>query len=195
MNTTIKCAFAFAGGAAAGAVVSWKLLKTAYERLAQEEINSVKEAFSRKENPTSPAKILGSKSEGVVAVDEKPDMMEYAARLAKAGYTDYSACNGGKEKEEAMNEVERPTVIPPDEYGDYPEYEHIDLTHYADGVLTDENDEIVDDVENTVGTDYAEHFGEFEDDVVHVRNDKLQCYYEICRDHRTYSDVVGRSPH
>ena len=36
---------AFLAGTAVGVAVSWKALKTKYERLAQEEINSVKEKF------------------------------------------------------------------------------------------------------------------------------------------------------
>ena len=36
----------FAIGAAVGSVATWKLLKTKYENIAQEEIDSVKEAFA-----------------------------------------------------------------------------------------------------------------------------------------------------
>ena len=39
----------FAAGAAIGSVITWKVLKDKYEKLAQEEIDSVKEAFSRRE--------------------------------------------------------------------------------------------------------------------------------------------------
>ena len=44
----MKCKFinvlVFAAGAAIGSAVTWKVVKTKYERFAQEEIESVKEA-------------------------------------------------------------------------------------------------------------------------------------------------------
>ena len=90
--------------------------------------------------------------------------------------------------------VEKPYVIPPEEFDDSDEYAKLSLTYYSDGVLADENDEIVDDINETVGADFANHFGEYEDDSVFVRNNRLKCDYEILRDNRSYSDVTGRHP-
>ena len=56
-------------------------------------------------------------------------------------------------------------------------------------------DDIVDNVDDVVGVDSLTHFGEYEEDSVFVRNDLLQTDYEILRDPRKYSDVVGDSPH
>ena len=97
-------------------------------------------------------------------------------------------------KEEKVNMVEKPYIISPEEFGDFDEYTKLSLTYYSDGVLADENDEIVDDIDETVGADFADHFGEYEDDSVFVRNDRLKCDYEILRDNRSYSDVTGRYP-
>lgn len=82
-----------------------------------------------------------------------------------------------------------PYVISPDEFGQDESYETISLTYYADGVLADDDDEMVEDVENLVGFDSLNHFGEYEDDSVFVRNDRLKCDYEILLDHRKYTDV------
>ena len=75
------------------------------------------------------------------------------------------------------------------------EHEQISLTYYADGVLADENDEVIEDVEDAVGIDSLNHFGEYEDDSVFVRNDARKCDYEILLDQRTYSEVVEDMPH
>ena len=75
------------------------------------------------------------------------------------------------------------------------EYEQISLTYYADGVLADENDEVIEDVEDAVGIDSLNHFGEYEDDSVFVRNDARKCDYEILLDQRTYSEVAEDMPH
>lgn len=49
-------------------------------------------------------------------------------------------------------------MIPPEQFGDDEEYEQISLTYYADGVLADENDEVIEDVEDAVGIDSLNHF-------------------------------------
>ena len=59
----------------------------------------------------------------------------------------------------------------------------------------DENDEEVDDVDEIVGEESLNHFGEYEDDSVFVRNDRLKCDYEILLDQRNYSDVAKTRPH
>ena len=89
--------------------------------------------------------------------------------------------------------VDKPHVISPDEYGDC-DYTTISLTYYSDGVLADDEDEIVEDIDNTVGADFAEHFGDYEKDSVHIRNDRRKCDYEICKDNRSYSAVTGIDP-
>lgn len=55
-------------------------------------------------------------------------------------------------------------------------------------MLADECGEEVDDVEEIVG-DGLEHFGEYEEDSVFVRNDAKRCDYEILKDLRNFSDV------
>ena len=82
----------------------------------------------------------------------------------------------------------KPKIIPPEDFGENEDYETISLIYYEDEVLTDDMDEPIDDIENTVGLGYDTHFGEYEDDTVYVVNDRLKCYYEICRDYGNYSD-------
>lgn len=89
----------------------------------------------------------------------------------------------------------KPYVISPDEFGEFEDYERISLSYYADQILADEDDEKVEDVDNVVGLESLTHFGEFEDDSVFVRNDRLKCDYEILLDQRTYSDVIKQRPH
>lgn len=81
-------------------------------------------------------------------------------------------------------------VISPDEFEDNEDYETIYLTYYADGVLADEMDKQV-KIENTIGKEALKHFGEFEDDMLHVRDDKVKIYYEVAKDNRKFSDISG----
>ena len=56
MNTKIVGALAFLAGAAVGSVVTWKVVKTKYDQIIQEEINSVKAVFSIGETKTEEEK-------------------------------------------------------------------------------------------------------------------------------------------
>lgn len=181
-------------GAASGATVAWYLLKDKYETLAQEEIDSVKEVFARREQEMKDETVKRNVAEGIKDSDRtKPDLKEYAEQLKKNGYTRYSdlsADDGG-----VSDKQTKPYVIPPEQFGDNEEHEQISLTYYADGVLADENDEVIEDVEDAVGIDSLNHFGEYEDDSVFVRNDARKCDYEILLDQRIYSEVAEEMPH
>lgn len=189
---------AFATGAIAGSVVTWCFVKKKYERIAQEEIDSVKEVFARKEFDSGVKEMTKTGEEVVKGLNdgirqaaeqakEKPDLVQYAAMVQKYGGT------VGEEKEVPMKE-KFPYVIPPEEFGEFDDYERISLTYYANGVLADDNNEVVDDVEDIVG-DALDHFGEYEDDSVFVRCDERKCDYEILMDQRTFSEVAENNPH
>ena len=86
--------------------------------------------------------------------------------------------------------MDRPYVIPPEDFGDVDiDYETKSLVMYADGVLVNEYGAIIEDVDNLVGKDSLNHFGEYEDDSVFVRNDRLKTDFEILLDNRNYKDI------
>ena len=178
----------FLAGATVGAAGAWLYCKRYYEQIAQEEIDSVKAAFAERK----PDAMDDNKQKANMA-KLKPDLVDYAAKLQAEGYTNYSAHSEKNNNEEDETVVDKPHVISPDEYGDC-DYTTIGLTYYSDGVLADDEDEIVDNVEDTVGADFAEHFGDYEMDSVHIRNDRRKCDYEICKDNRSYSAVTGIDP-
>ena len=75
-------------------------------------------------------------------------------------------------------------------------FDKISLTYYEDDcTLADEGDEIITDVDDTVGRENLDKFGELSGDpeVVYVRNEKLDIDYEVIRLSKSYSDtVMGR---
>ena len=185
MNKSSIFILSFSLGAAAGAVVSWKLLKTKYEQIAQEEIDSVKAVFSERFKELEEKDECYESKENNIShsINNKPDLFEYASRIQKEGYSN------NKEGDENMEE--KPYVISPDEF-DTNDYETESLTYYSDGVLTDNWDNVIEeeDIEELVGLDSLNHFGEYEDDSVLVRNDFLKTDYEILKDLRKYSEVI-----
>lgn len=186
--------FIFAAGILTGSLCTWYSTKKYYEKIANDEIESMKEWLARRvEEQDEKAEEQSSESaEKPTSPSMKPNLMEYAAMVKDLGYTDYSRRMEEPEKEakedEEVDEMDRPYVIEPEEFGEC-DYEEVSLTHYADGVLTDEQDNPIEDVDSMVGEDYAEHFGEYEDDSVFVRNDRMQTDFEILADQRNYSDL------
>lgn len=196
MSSKRMAFLAFIAGAGIGSVCTWQLLKRKYELIAQEEIDSVKAAYATRETRKS---FVEGFCNGLKVAEDRTqkdesdvDFKKYASIIQKEGYTDYSRSVEEK-KGEAF--VEKPYIISPEEFGEFEEYEKISLTYYADEVLADENDEEVDDVDEIVGEESLNHFGEYEDDSVFVRNDRLKCDYEILLDQRNYSDVAKTRPH
>ena len=180
MNNTVTNIIMFAAGAVVASAVTWKIAKTKYEQIAKEEISEVKEYYRNKaenehrEEPTPRVTI------------EKPDLAEYAKKLDDLSYK--ADVYTSEEGEPVMKG--RPYVISPDEFGEG-DYQTISLTYYADRILTDELDNVIEDVDDMVGYDSLTHFGEYEDDSVFVRNDKHEADYEILLDTRSYyGDIV-----
>lgn len=202
MKTTWNNIFVFASGATIGSVVTWIFLKKRYEQRAQEEINSVKEVYARR-NGISYEELADVKPEEV-AVDATQVgassvtnfLKEHAAIVKKMGYTQYSDSDHIVKSEEVTDVSAKRVfkIIAPEELGECG-YDVKELTYYADGVLTDDHDEIIEDVDMVVGKDFADHFGDYEDDSVHIRDDANKIDYEILLDPCTYSDAVNKNPH
>ena len=208
MNSTLKGVLIFVLGAAAGSLATWKLIEKKYKDIAQEEIDSVKDTFSKMKKNEYPDKLEDypdfeefndsddsddveeeHKPEQKIDRNNKPDIVEYAKILSETGYTNYAERQDKKEKKGVEPvEDERPYVISPDEFGEKDGYENVTLTYYADGVLTDYFDNVISNVDEVVGFDSLDHFGEYEDDVVFVRNEKMETDYEILRDLRDFNE-------
>lgn len=188
MNSKIIAIAAFAVGAVVGAAATWKFVKAKYEKIAQEEIDSVKEVFSRRAKK--------EKEEAKVETEEEPkeEVQDYNKQVENLSYMVIRNMEEKSKKGETVTDNDV-YVISPNEFGngEY-DYDLVTLQYYADGVLTDDADDPIleEDLEDYVVKDFADHFGEYEDDSVYIRNDRLKIDYEILRDLRNYSDVVNK---
>lgn len=206
----MKNFFTFVTGLVIGSVVTYVIVKDKFEKIAQEEIDSVKEVFGRRVEKEADKKVEKIAKKEVEKI--RKEYNEYD-NLTK-NYTSYSknkteesiedveyeeVCENDEDGVE-LDEIERasdydkPYIIEPQEFGALDGYSLITLYHYSDNVLADDCDELVEDIDDVVGEDYASHFGEYENYCVCVRNDRLKADYEICRELRKYSDVVRYSP-
>ena len=188
----------FAIGAAIGSVVTWKVVKDKYEKIAQEEgyANYGDEVYSKRETVKkveSEEKAQEIREKADLAKD-KPNIMEFAAKIAQEeGYANYG--DSEKPTEEPPKPDGEVYVIPPEEFGMLDGYDTISLTYYADQILADDDDRPIDNVEETITFDSLTHFGEYEDDSVFVRNDRLKVDFEILKDLRKYADVLAQNPY
>ena len=170
----------FVAGAGIGSVVTYRLVKKHYDQIIQEEIDSVKEAFSGRDEESEDSE-EGEPDE----TEEEPSETEtYESIVKESGY----AAETEKKEDKHM---EKPYVISPSEFGDS-DYAILSLTYFLDGTVLNERDKIVTNVDELIGEDFANHFGDYPDDpdTVYVRNDKLEIDFEILKDYREYSETV-----
>lgn len=192
MNNKTASIFMFALGAVIGSLATWKYAKTKYERIAQEEIDSVKEVFRKQANADEQHTEEECEDETEVEeedpVDEEyRDYRSIASRYSTSNETDVK----NEQKGGGKTMIEKPYVISPDDFGELDGYETASLTYYADGVLEDDYYVVIEEdaVDDMVGIESFEHFGEHENDTVFVRNEKLKTDFEIQRDLRKYSET------
>lgn len=189
----------FAAGVGVGAIAAIVLTKRKYELMVQEELDSIKKAFSvnKKEyektiNESEEDEALHTENE----MKEKPSLIEYAKKISEEEkYTNYSNISEETETtestEEPSSDTDKPYVIEPDDFDTIDGYSTVSLTWYdGDNFLADDNDEVIVDVEDIIGFEALNHFGEYEDDCVFVRNDRLKIDYEVLLDNRNYREVV-----
>lgn len=208
----MKNFFTFVTGLVIGSVVTYVVVKDKFEKIAQEEIDSVKEVFGRRVEKEADKKVEKIAEKEVEKIRKEYNKYD---NLAK-NYTSYSENkpeeNNEEDEVEEVEEVcennedgveifeverasnsDRPYVIDPWDFGGEDGYDTITLNYYADGVLTDDDNNVIEDeeIDDIVGKDFAEHFGEYEKDCVCVRNDRLKTDYEICRDLIEYSTLLS----
>lgn len=192
MNRKLSNVLLFTAGVAVGSLVTWRYFKSKYE-VVEDEIEEKTEEAEGESEEDDP-EVLESKMSY-----KKPPLKEYVKMVEDNGYMPKTHME--EVEEEIANgewddkDVYEPFIIRPDEYGELHAYETLSLNYYADGVLTDELDNPIEDVESLVPADFADHFGEYDDNAVFVRNDNLECDYEILRDLRKFTDVVGEYPY
>ena len=154
MNNKVFGTILFTAGAVIGSLVTWKVIKTKYEDIAQEEINSVKEEYTRlmvsmkkKLNDSVTYKDDNNEDdESEKNTDNIDDsiMTNYNEIVKSYRSSDEEEGNQnekeGEEKEEdndGVSYMEAPYVISPDDFGSVPGYNVEPLDYFADGILAD----------------------------------------------------------
>jgi hypothetical protein len=176
-----KNLFMLATGIVIGSCATWKYVSVRERNRADEEIADVKRIYSSKKNQEENSSEDIPEKETYTPIEE--DKNHNKEIIEKMNYSSFS------KKVEKEKKVERPYIITPEDFGECG-YSTVSLTYYADDVLTyEDDDELIDNRDEIVGDDAVNHFGEYEDDSVFVRNDAKKCDYEILYDQRNYHDI------
>ena len=193
MNKYILAGISFAAGSVVGGIAAWIVAKKRYERIHQETMNKVWADLQKTSQP-KPAKICDAINVKSAASDgqnksqpetvdtfEKPDLMQYTNQIRDLGY---SAPDLPK-TDDYIHEI---TVNDMDEE----EYDVIDLVLYADGLLADDADMPLKNLEEAVGPNLFEMM-QGKDEII-IRNERRKIDYDIVRSMLTYAELLDRHP-
>lgn len=188
-------------GVGVGGFVAWRILDKRYEAEKEKEIENTKRHYESKiANLEAGDSVESNESEekpievAKRVIEKKPDLSEYAKVLKENNYIDYSKSNTKIVEEIPVSPRKAPYVITPNDFMSEDNYNHITLTYYSDGVLVDENKEVIEDADSVIGKGSLTHFGEYEDDSVYVRDEVLKIEYEILYDQSTFAEVSKHLP-
>lgn len=179
MNKNLSNLLIFVVGAAIGSAATYFYVNEYHKKRADKEIEEMRDYY------------VGRYEHDEEENNEEPteeDVRNYSNALEGWEYVNYAHKITDDEEKEETDRVDKPYVIPPKEFGELG-YREMSLNYYADGVLTDEDDDPIEDVVDTVGSEFYKHFGEYEEDSVYVRNDSVKVDFEILYDTRNYYDI------
>lgn len=225
MNRWIKSSIIFVAGAVTGALATEIYLGKRYRQSIEDEIERMHIAngeFVIHERALSTEEVQDIISnldeetiknlEQSVKDDELPEDIFDDAEDAFFDYTqfddkddDYILDDDGSSLDrmyeyEMPIDHEKPYLIPEEEFGDvaYQQYYYI---MYADGVVADDMDREVRDVEGMFGVENLSHFGDkylypTQNDLLYIRDDQMKWEYEIALDTRKFdTEKYPNSPY
>lgn len=225
MNKGLAAFLAFAGGAGAGSFITWVVTKKKYQQKLNEAVKKMRETADQnppkeeeQTNQNETAEVVEAKPETTAAVSQNQnnislenDLQKQAAKIAREKPNIINYTKMIKELEYVPQNESKETY-----YSEYPylitgdmipfgekedsegnPYDKVTLMYYEDGVIADTADEIIDDVNDTIGTENLSHFGDFPNkDCIYVRNDRLQIDFEVCMSNLSWEmDVLEMKPY
>ena len=195
----MKNLLCFVAGATIGSVVTWKLIEKKYKDLADEEIESVIETFKNRKPRITKDNVKETVEKVINKYKEPKEIVEDIVNAERYYIENEEEIDEDDESNYTVNvdndiEVVTPYVITPEQFGEYNEYGTKTLTYYADNVLTDEIDNPITSEEmiTMIGIDALDHFGEYEDDSVYIRDEMNEMDYEILKSEKKFSEIPER---
>lgn len=180
----------FAAGLAIGAVAGAYAIKNKVQADAKEEIEEVREYYRTKAEIEEVREYCKTKAEETT----REETVEETIKVTEAERVNYNKITSNYITQsngvcQSPDHQEEPYIIDPEDFGSRDDYDTMTLTYFADGVLVDDVDDVVDEPEIVVGLDSLKVFSELGASSVYVRNDIYRTDYEILRDDWNWSDL------
>lgn len=196
MNAKIIIAFIL--GAAAGVASSMFYFKTKYEQKADAEIQEIRDLYAKKTEPEEKKEDAPVTSHQLTKADDLHVTARHVSEYTK--YIPKTETDQSDQTEEPKDGIyvekvdfapmknpnpPRPYLIDSSDYGQDDNFDPLCWDWYTDGVLANENDEIVDNIQEWIG-DGLKVFAESGDNLFWVRNEKYGVDIEVARSGVTY---------
>ena len=180
----------FAAGLAVGAVAGAVIVKNKVLADAKAEIDEVRKYYRESRGVKEVEEVKEKVEETIDHIQDLIEEHETKPKTEKE-HTNYSQITKMYMSNDKYNQsmYDDPFVIDPSEFGENPEYDTETLTYFADGVLVDDVDDVIEEPDIVVGLENLKVFEEFGATSVYVRNDIYKTDYEIIRDDWNYSDL------
>lgn len=212
MRLKVSLAIAFALGAGTGVVGTYYYMRNKIDSEVMEETQKIKDyygvsaAYRNRENdvketnddicePEDPTDRDAESGESDISDDTDREPYRVGTRPITRYDRMYkgSGADVAREPNCTAEQQRTPYTISPMEFqNDRRHYEKTSVFYYEDDeTLASEEDEVL-PIETTIGYAALKEFGEYEDDVVYVRNELLEIDYEVIREHANFlKDVLG----
>lgn len=193
-ETLIRVAI-FSVGVGVGVAASMTYFDKKYQKLADEEIESCRQAFSKprvvlvKDEKVEEAKIL----EGKTTISSiAPNVYSSSVQLETKAYSDYYAPKKVEEAETLSPKEDEPFDISVDEYEEDSEFMKVTLNLYlTDGALVYEETEELADEGSTVGQENLDDFSRTNFSSAYFRNPKNNIDYEVIKVDGSYRELIA----
>lgn len=193
-ETLIRVAI-FSVGVGVGVAASMTYFDKKYQKLADEEIESCRQTFSKpkvvivKDDKVEEAKIV----EGETAVSSiMPDVYSSSVQLETKAYSDYYAPKKVDEAQTLSPKEDEPFDISVEEYEEDTEFAKVTLNLYLeDGALVYEESEDLTDEASTVGQENLDDFARSSFSSAYFRNPKNNIDYEVIKVDGSYRELIA----
>ena len=177
----------FAAGLAVGAVAGALAVKNKVLADAKAEIEEVRDYYRSQRGEVQREEVEEVKEVVEETIDRVQDMIKEHDN--KKEHVNYNKLVQNYNPSKNVVEYDDPFIIDPSEFGENDDYDTMTLTYFADGVLVDDVDDVIEEPDIVVGLENLKVFEEFGATTVYVRNDIYKTDYEIIRDDWNYSDL------
>lgn len=181
---TYKTFGIFFAGVAVGAAGCYFALRVKFEKQLNEQVDVINQAFDREMEKLG-LEITKEKKE---AEDPVNGGKIFRTEIKKHGYeTHFKTIKEDSPKMEEMESPKEggsvePYIISAEQFATDGILDKVTLTYYINADLVCEEEEILDNFQNIIGTDFVNHFHDDEEGVVYVRNERLGTDYEVILD-------------